>query len=161
MKDWAPIVTAMGALLAAVIGYLVNSAINRRTDRVNRYAEALEIVERYCQIPLIFYRLHDSTPETRAKLATMLADIQVAIAFHRRFLEIDSPRVGAAFNELVDKIGKQNFKYRIDALESPPAQNDTDIEVPRGAYPFDNTKELSACVRVMRRELYGRWHQWR
>jgi hypothetical protein len=157
MAGWAPVVTAIGAIAAAFLGYLVNSAVNRRTERAKRYAEALETIERYCQLPLMFYRLHDSSPETRARLATMLGDVQVAIAFHRRFLEIDSPHVGKAYNELADKISKQNFIYRIDALMSPPPKNDTDIEVPRGAYPFDKAVELRRCVQIMRRELYLRW----
>jgi len=161
VTDWAAVVTTVGALLAALLGYLVNSAINRRTERVRRYAEALETIERYCQLPLMFYRLHDSSPETRARLVTMLGDTQVAIAFHRRFLEIDSPRVGKAYNQLADKIGQQNHIYRTEALKSPPVKNDTEIEVPRGAYRIDNAVELRLCVQAMRRELYLRWLPWR
>lgn len=152
MKDWIPIIVAAIAAAAALIGYLVNGAIGRRSELTRHYADALAEVEKYRQLPLTFHRRHDSTSKTRAELANMMGDNQAALAFYRRSLQLGSPAVGVAYARLVDKIREKNSTFRRQALSSPPVSNDVDIEIGR-PYRFDVKDELDECVKLMRREL--------
>ena len=154
MKNWIPLIVAVIAATTAFIGYLVNSAVGRRLERARYYADALTAVEKYRQLPFTFKRRHDSTKETRAELASMLGDVQVTLAFYRRWLELDSPAVGTAYNRLIDKIRDKNSEFRKLALSSPIAENDADIEIDRNnPYKFEDRAELNECVALMRREL--------
>jgi hypothetical protein len=82
----------------------------------------------------------------------MLGEIQVTLSFYRRWLELDSPAVGAAYNRLVDKVREKNSTFRKEALSFPPAANDLDIEI-GSPYKFDSRNELNECVVLMRRQL--------
>jgi hypothetical protein len=152
LKDWIPLIVAVIAATAVLIGYFVNSSVSRRLEKARDYADALTAVYKYRQMPFTFKRRHDSKPETRAELATMIGDIQVRLAFYRRWLELDSPDVGAAYNCLVDKIREKNSTFRKEALSSPAVSSDTDIEIGT-PYQFGDQAELEKCVALMRREL--------
>lgn len=151
----ANLVSATGVAVAAavaIIGYIWNSASARRIERATRYAEALREVERYRQLPSVFYRRHDGSVPVRAELSQMLSEVQVGIAFHRRWLNLESPRVGVTYGRLVDKIRERNSQFRKDALSQPQTTNDLDIEL-GDRYKYDESAELEACLRAMRREL--------
>lgn len=162
MKDWIPLIVAVVAAATALTGYLVNSALSRRLERARYYADALTAVEKYRQLPYTFKRRHDSTNETRAELATMLGDVQVTLAFYRRWLALDSPEVGEAYNRLVNKLREKNSEFRKNALASPIAKSDADIEIDRNdPYKHDSRSELDACVALMRQELrILKWPKW-
>jgi hypothetical protein len=154
MKDWIPLIVAAIAALTALTGYLVNSALSRRLERTRYYADALTAVEKYRQLPYTFKRRHDSTGETRAELATLLADTQVTLAFHRRWLALDSQAVGQSYNRLIDKLKEKNSDFRRDALSSPAAENDPDIEIDRNdPYRHDTSAEMNECIAIMKQEL--------
>jgi hypothetical protein len=146
------IVVGLIAAATALAGYLLSNAATRRTDRARRYAEALDIVERYRQLPYTFLRLHDGTSETRARLAEMLGEIQTALSFHRRWLTLESAELGAAYDALVDKVREKNSEFRKDALSRPAPSSDSDIEAGY-LYTFDDKKERIECLRVMRKHL--------
>jgi hypothetical protein len=152
LKNWIPLIVAVIAAATALTGYLVNGAISRRLERARYYADALTAVEKYRQVPFTYKRRHNGTPETRAELANMLGDVQVTLAFYRRWLELDSPAVGAAYNRLVDKVRLKNREFRKDALSSPPVKDDVDIEIGT-PYKFDSRPEQDECTLLMRREL--------
>lgn len=162
MKDWVPLIVAIIAAITALTGYLVNSALSRRLERARHYADALTAVEKYRQLPYTFQRRHDNTKETRAELATMLADIQVTLAFYRRWLELDSQVVGAAYNGLVNKLRDKNSEFRRIALSSPIAESDVDIEIARDdPYRHFSRAEQDKCVALMRQELrLLKWPKW-
>jgi len=146
----ATILVAVIAAVAALVGYLVTGAINRRTERSQRYAQALDAVERYKQLPNVFRRLHDGTAETRVELANKLTDAQIAIAYHRRLLTLDSVELGDAYGVLVEKIRSKNSEFRLNALSQQPVDLDSGIEVGK-AYEFDEREELLHCLQVMRK----------
>lgn len=104
------------------------------------------------QLPYTFRRRHNETPEIRDELAKMLADVQVALAFHRRWLHMDADELGRAYDALVDKVQLKNRIYRKDALSTPPAQSDVDIEISPG-YLHDQEAERAECLRLMRKHL--------
>lgn len=152
MHEWTPLLIATVAAIAALIGYLLNSYVVRRSERLRHYAEALNAVGCYRQLPLTFRRLHDGTPEMRTRLATLLGDTQVSLAYHRVLLTLDSRAVGAAYDKLIEKIREKNSAFRLDALSRPPASADVEIELGE-AYDFEYRAEQEECIRVMSRRL--------
>lgn len=153
MKEWMPAIAALIAAIVAVFGYLINARLGRLSERARVYAEALSAVERYKQLPYWFYRIHDSTQETRAQLAARLGETQEALAFHRRWLDLTSPSVGVAYNAYVDKVQALNSDHRRDALSLPPPGQDEDIELMRNQYPSLSAGEREECVMRMREDL--------
>jgi len=117
------------------------------------YAEALAAVERYRRLPYALYRLHDSTADTRAQLARMIGEIQESLAFHRRWLDLDSAAVGAAYNKLVDKVRETNSTYRQQAPDAPPPSADSDLEKLKGKFLTYSEAERTERMLAMRREL--------
>ena len=143
---------AVVAAMTALVGYLLNGAAGRRAERMRRYADALDAVERYRQLPYTFRRRHNETAEIRDEMARMIADVQVALAFHRRWLRLDVDELVDAYDALVDKIQLRNKSYRKDALATPAASRDVEIEISPG-YRFDEDLERDECLRRMRRHL--------
>ena len=148
-----PAIAAAIAAVVAVFGYLVNARLSRLSERARAYAEALNAIEQYKQLPYWFYRIHNESPETRVQLAERLGTTQEALAFHRRWLELTSPRVGAAYNAYLDKLQTTNADYREEALTLPPPGRDKDIESVRNRYRSHSAAERAACVSVMRADL--------
>ncbi|GAB4103561.1 hypothetical protein AB0C44_11245 [Micromonospora taraxaci] len=146
------VAVAVIAATTALVGYLLSNAATRRTERAQRYAEALEMVERYRQLPYTFLRLHDETPETRANLAEILGDTQKSLSFYRRWLTLESTEIGAAYDNLVDKVRERNSEFRKDALSRPAPAADVDIEAGY-LYTFDDRAERLACIKLMRKNL--------
>jgi hypothetical protein len=153
MSDWIPVIVALIAAVTALIGYLVNGRLNRISDKMKSYAEALTAVEHYKQLPYMIYRLHDSTPETRAQLAKMIGEAQESLSFHRRWLDLGSPAVGAAYKALVDKVREKNSIYRQQALDAPPPSTDGELGKFRNKFLTDTEKESNECLIAMRNEL--------
>jgi hypothetical protein len=153
MQDWIPVIVALIAAIAALAGYLINGRLNRLNDKMKAYAEALAAIEHYKQLPYAIYRLHDSTAETRAQLAKMIGETQENLAFHRRWLDLDSPSVGSAYNKLVDKIRETNSTYRRQAFDAPPPSADSDLESFGGKFHTHSDAERTECMLAMRREL--------
>ncbi len=152
MTNYVPLLVAVLAALTALTGYILNGAAGRRLERMRRYADALDAVERYQQLPYTYRRRHNETPEIRDELARMLADVQVALAFHRRWLRMDADELGDAYDALVDKVQLKNSTYRKDALSAPPARSDVEMEISPG-YRFDQHAERAECLRLMRKHL--------
>jgi hypothetical protein len=153
MQDWIPVIVAVIAAVTALTGYLVNSRLNRINEKTRAYAEALATVEHYKLLPDTIYRLHDSTSETRAQLAKIIVETQERLAFHRRWLDLDSPAVGSAYNKLVDKVRETNSIYRQQAFDAQPPSTDSDLESFRGKFYTHSEAERAQCILAMRREL--------
>jgi hypothetical protein len=153
MSDWIPVIVALIAAVTALIGYMVNGRLNRISDKMKAYAEALAAVEHYRQLPYMIYRLHDSTPETRSQLAKMIGEAQESLSFHRRWLDLGSPAVGSAYNALVYKVRENNFRYRQQAWEADPPSTDRELEKHRDEWLTNTKDETDKCLIAMRNEL--------
>ena len=152
MSGFTPVWVAIIAGSFALFGYLCNSASTKRTEKAKRYADALTAIERYKHLPRTFHRRHDETPEVREELGRALVECQVAVSFHRRWLNLESPRAGAAYENLLGKIRERNRDFRRQALAAEPISRDLEIEV-GDTYGFDERTELLHCLEVMRNEL--------
>lgn len=129
MKEIVTLVVGVIAALVAVSGYLFNNAASRRAERAKRYADALDAVEQYRDLPYAFLRLHDESEETRAELAKLLNATQRNLTFHRRWMSLESPAVATVYETLVAKVRIQGGDFRRQALTTPPPAADVEIEV--------------------------------
>jgi len=82
----------------------------------------------------------------------MLGEVQVSLALYRRWLTLESPELGAAYDAVVDKIREQNSGFRRDALSRPVADGDLAIEIGR-PYKFDDRPQRAELLRVMGEHL--------
>jgi len=99
--EWATLGAALIAAAIAVIGYCVTQAHARRERRAKAFAEALAAVEDYMESPYRIRRRPRSDADTRMQITTAISGIQSRIAFHEAWLEVEAPKVGAAFARLV------------------------------------------------------------
>jgi hypothetical protein len=81
-----------------------------------------------------------------------ISEALATVAFHRRWLMLDSKRVGDAYNALVVKVRDANIAFRLDALREAPATEDYFLHL-ESIYVYDDRAERDACIREMRREL--------
>ena len=140
------------AAVVAILGYTITNAINRVERRSRIYADAILALVRLQNLPYRIRRRCDSTDATRALLSAQVRDAQEALSYHVVLLRLDSPRVGAVFDELVRHTRKEGAEYRRDAWASRPATRDADMcSVIR--YDYHNETELEKCIVLMQREL--------
>jgi hypothetical protein len=154
MTDWTAVIVAFIAAVTALAGYLITGRLNRIDRKARYYADALGAVERYKQLPFTIYRRHDSTSQTRAELSSMIGETQANLSFYRGLLELDSPKVGIAYGNLVDKIRERNSTYRRQAFQGAPC-TDADVEEIRTSVDFvyHSYQVKRACIQAMRDEL--------
>jgi hypothetical protein len=146
MAIWAAAIAAVVALT----GFLVNGSLNRATEKRRACAEALSSIEAYLQLPFTFRRRPDNTPETLTRLGDLLSSVQVQVAFHKRYLQLEDKKVADAYTALYQKYDTTNPTYRQEALDTPPGR----VEIPKGWPPSGDTKtEWDACIKLMREHV--------
>lgn len=151
VKDWAPILAAIVAAAAALIGYWRTNRAKRLDFRAEAYAKALAAIEAYKTLPYRIRRRGRSETGT-AELRRLISDIQQDIAFYRRWLALESIEVGLAFEALANKVMDVGADWRKDAWKHAPATSDDEIDIADG-YEYKDQFEQQACLAAMRRDL--------
>lgn len=127
-----------GAVIAAVIGAVVNTALARRKSleeeraRVRGvFAEAFEAVAAYKEFPYaIRRRRHDEPAAERVRLAEAMSEVQAKLSYYLAWSKAESPEVGHAYAELVTELRKVAGKACHDAWLAPAATADADMNIP-------------------------------
>lgn len=88
-ESWAALITGIIAGLVALVGFLLNQLANRRERRSKIYAEALQAVQEYSELPYKIRRRASSDGATRAALGHAISDSQAQLRFYRSLLQID------------------------------------------------------------------------
>ncbi len=148
----ATIIAALVAAAVATLGYVITARAKLLEDRRKTFAVALTAVHAYQELPYRIRRRPDSTTATRAALGTTISDIQRDLDFHRRLLELDSPKLGRAYYALVQKSRAVGKSYRDRAWEHLPAGEDKAISFPE-EYRYDDEEQVAFCLEQMRRHL--------
>ncbi|WP_299952203.1 hypothetical protein [uncultured Modestobacter sp.] len=144
------IIAALVTATAAVLGFLVNGSLNRATEKRRVCAEALVCVERYVQLPHTFARRANNKPETLQELGTLLAQVQIDMAFHKRWLQLEDSKAANAYVALCDKYEAKCALFRQQALTQPPVG----VEVPRDHFKgYLAEGEWAQCLEEMRRHV--------
>jgi hypothetical protein len=142
----------VGALVTAVLGYLLNQRAARRERQAKTFAEALSAVEDYAELP---YRVRrrSGDVEARLRLTEDISRIQSRIAFYQAWLRIEEPGVAAAYEALVRSAKRQAGEQMRDAWTHRVRRKDHQMNL-LVAYPRDEIdRELAQCVVAMRADL--------
>lgn len=150
----ATILAAAIAALVGLSGYLVNQSANRRAQRTNMYAEALQSLRAYQNLPHLIARRSKSDAETREKLWNAVGDAVRSVRFYVGWLYIHSPEVGEAYELLFEKIRILGRSYRSDAWQRPLVTSDSEMSEEID-YPYSSQtrRERELCLSAMRADL--------
>ena len=148
----ATLLVGLLAAVVAIFGYTITNAMNRIERRGRIYADAISALVQFQNLPFRIRRRIDSSGVTRAAIGERVREVQEALSYHVFLLRLNSPRVGAAFAELVKNTREEGLRYRHDAWASPPATKDTDMNL-FISYDYHNEAELERCIVLMQREL--------
>jgi hypothetical protein len=147
--------TILGALLAAaaaLAGYILTQAWNRRERRVRTYAEALSAIRDYQELPYRIYRRQASDAQARVSLGDMLSAAAGKVRFYMATLEMESPLVAMAYRDLRNQTRRRGALYRDWAWQQPPIDNDGAMAL-NPPFHHDNDEEERLCIACMRHDL--------
>ncbi|MGV9423722.1 hypothetical protein ACWDO7_05440 [Streptomyces sp. NPDC003656] len=149
--DTASTATLITALVA-LTGYWVNQYSKRREHKSRMYAEALQAIHSYEDLPYVIRCRPGSDPATRAALAQQISDVFTKINLHQNLLAMDSDVVGEAYADLFLQTRRLGGPHRKEAWNAPPVATDAEMSG-RVYFPYDNEPEQELCLLAMRREL--------
>jgi hypothetical protein len=137
-----------GAVIAAVVGALVNVWLARRKSleeeraRVRTtFAEAFEAVTQYKEFPYAIRRRRDDQPaEERVRLSEALREVQSRLAYYIAWTAAESPDVGCKYEALVTRLREVAGGACHDAWLAPPAREDKDMNFPPGVVDLSGLK---------------------
>ncbi|MFE4017762.1 hypothetical protein ACFXPZ_10165 [Streptomyces sp. NPDC059101] len=148
----AALASALLTALVALAGYWVNQHMKRRETKSQMYAQALQVIHEYQELPYAIRHRVDATPATRSALAARVSNVFGRLHHYQTLLAMDSPVVSDAYVNLFSQTRKQCGEYRKQAWNSPPIA--TDPEMPGSTrFYYDNIAAMDACLLAMRREL--------
>jgi hypothetical protein len=146
------LITGIAATIAALTGYWITQHTNRREQRSRVFAEALQAISEYQELPYLIRHRANESEATRSDLTQRISAVFGKISYYQALLQLESRVVGDAYETLFERTRKQGGPHRKDAWESAPLSKDE--QVPGSAYYiYDNEPELRHCIASMRREL--------
>ncbi|WP_127502363.1 hypothetical protein [Actinoplanes solisilvae] len=148
----ATLLAAAIAAVAAVGGYLSAQRWKRRDDKVRLFADALQAVRRYEELPFRISRRPDSSPATRERMAGLVSDSFIELGHYRALLLLHSREAGDAYALLLNRTHRDCRPHRQQAWSMRLVRQDSDAHM-GGKFLFDNKPELALCVVAMRRSL--------
>ena len=123
---FATVLTGIIAGLVALTGYLLNQSANRRERKSKVFAEALEAIRDYQELPYKIRRRPDSDGGTRAELGRHTGDVVSKLWYYRAWLETESPLVSIAYRDLMAETKRYGGLYRAAAWSEPIISLDSD-----------------------------------
>ncbi|KGN29724.1 hypothetical protein N802_11560 [Knoellia sinensis KCTC 19936] len=149
-----------GAVLAAVIGAIVNTALARRKSleeeraRVRGvFAEAFEAVAAYKEFPYsIRRRRHDQPEAERVRIAEAMSGVQAKLSYYLAWTTAESAQVGSAYADLVKELRRVAGTACHDAWLAPAATTDADMNIPPTVVDLRGLKPLEDAYVAASRE---------
>ena len=152
------VIAALIAATAVLIGYLVNQVANRKAEKTKVFAEAIEAVADYQEMPYRIRRRPASDAPTRLALSERVSDIQKRIDFHRAWLVIESAKVGETYEALVSAVRKEAGEHMKTAWKEPLITEDDQMSLGVAYSCPDTQAARAACLTAMQQHL-RRWWQ--
>lgn len=149
------VLAIFGGALTALITYGLNRRAARRERRALAFGEALSVIEDYAEMP---YRIRrrSGTPEGRQQLTEEVSRIYSKLAFHQALLDIEAPKVAAAYRLLTKEAKAQVGGQMKAAWQKPVRVKDAEMNLEE---PYDRKRVDHArdhCVATMRAVLRHR-----
>jgi len=154
MKGWRPTdwIALLGAMVA-LSGYLLHHWQARRERKMKAFADSLGAVAAYQELPYRIRRRQASDAPTRGAIAERISDIQVQVAFHQAWLEIESEAVADTYCALVAAARREAGVHMSTAWAEPVLADDASMSLGNGYASPDTSSARAACLRVMRSHL--------
>lgn len=154
MNGWRPTdwIALLGALVA-LAGYFFHHWQARRERKMKAFADALGAVAEYQELPYRIRRRQASGGPTRGAIAERISDIQVQVAFHQAWLEIESEAVADTYRALVAAARRAAGVHMSTAWTEPVLADDASMSLGDGYASPDTSAARTACLRVMRAHL--------
>jgi hypothetical protein len=138
-----------GAFLAALITASINIWLARRKsheEERNRlraaFAEAFATYSAYKELPYAIRRRRADQPaEERIRLSETLREIQSRLAYHQAWTLLESPAVGATYQDLVDRLRATAGLAMNQAWTAPPLDNDAGMNIPPSVIDLRSLRE--------------------
>lgn len=147
MAAWVPVLAAITAAAAALLGYWLTNRSKQLEARAKAYADALTTIEAYKSLP---YRIRRRAKDgnDQADLQHLVGDTEQEVAFYRRWLALESPTVGLAYEALANKIMRNGANDRRNAWSQYP-----DPETFTYGFDYYDELEQGVCLAAMRQDL--------
>jgi|ERR1017187_3234678 hypothetical protein len=147
MATWVPVLAAITAAAAGLLGYWLTSRSKQLDAKAKAYADALSAIEAYKSLPYrITRRAKDGKDES--DLQHLVGDIEQQVAFYRRWLALESATVGLAYEALANRVMKNGANDRRHAW----AQEADPTSVTSG-FVYSDELEQGVCLAAMRHDL--------
>jgi hypothetical protein len=145
----------VGGALTALLTYGLNRRAARRERRALAFSEALSVIEDYAEMP---YRIRrrPGTLEGRQQLTEEVSRIYSRLAFHQALLDIEAPKVAAAYRLLAQQAKAQVGEQMKTAWQKPVRITDAEMNLEEH---YDRSRVDHArahCVATMRAVLRHR-----
>jgi hypothetical protein len=152
VATWAPLFAAIIAAAVAVLGYGLTNRSKQLDARAKAYADALTAIEAYKSLP---YRIMRCTvnPEDRADVQHLVSDVEQQVAFFRRWLALESARVGLSYEALANKVMQRGADYRGQAWGENARRGDHDPATFPIGFDYKDQFEQGVCLAAMRHDL--------
>lgn len=160
-----------GAVIGGAVSLLalaVNAIVGGRRDRSSRqreeFSKAFAACVAYEEFPYVVRRRKpDSPQDERIRISSELSLIQRELAYHSAWLAMESPRVSAAYENLVAKLREIAGAKIREAWLTAPVDSDAAMNMPdlglgalkllKRAYISEVAHHLSCTPRPIRRLL--------
>ncbi|MFI7553850.1 hypothetical protein ACIBQ2_29420 [Micromonospora sediminimaris] len=150
------VIAILGGVVSASITYTLNQRVARRERQAKAFAEALNAVEDYAEMPYRIRRRRD-TPEARYDLTDEVSKIQSRLAYHQALLQIEASEVAASYVALVRATKIQAGGQMQQAWQQPLLTTDAEMNL-QVRYPRDQIDAArGACIETMRAALRRHW----
>ncbi|WP_327034865.1 hypothetical protein [Micromonospora ureilytica] len=149
------VIAILGGVVSASVTYALNQRATRRERQAKAFAEALNAVEDYAEMPYRIRRRRD-TPEARYDLTDEVSKIQSRLAYHQALLQIEAPEVAASYAALVRATKIQAGGQMRQAWQQPVLTTDAGMNL-QVRYPRDQIDAArGTCISSMRDALRRR-----
>ncbi|QHE73537.1 hypothetical protein GFS60_07197 (plasmid) [Rhodococcus sp. WAY2] len=126
-----------GAVIAAIVGAVINVALAQYKDRSEErarlrktFAEAFEVAMQYKEFPYAIRRRRADQPEAeRVRLSEEMRAVQAKLSYFVVWTEGESKAVGAAYSALVAQLRQVAGTACNEAWKEPAVQDDAGMNL--------------------------------
>lgn len=126
-----------GAVIAAVLGAVINIALAVYKDRAEKrarlretFAEAFEAAMQYKEFPYAIRRRRADEPAAeRVRLSEEMRAVQAKLSYYEVWTEGESEKVGVAYKDLVKNLRGLAGSACNEAWKADPIRDDADMNI--------------------------------
>ena len=155
------VAAALAGAGTSFLGFLYNSAQDRRDRHREHFSRALQTVTEYEEFPFVVRRRRARAAEDeRIRISTSLQAVQANLSYHRAWLLTESLEVGVAYEELLRELRSTvGTEIHEGWLAVPPA-NDAEMNIPGVAEKLAVLEPLKEMYLTEVSDHLSLWPRW-